>query len=75
MSMHNEVITLFDQHFSEDYPNVALTNSDVNRIVTAVVQTFNVERSAEEMVKEQISNYIVRYKQRATKRDCGCNKK
>lgn len=75
MSMHQAVNKVFTHELFSEYPNVVLTGNDVNRIVTNVVKSFDLEKSTQELLKEQIVIYIDRYKMRAGKRDCGCSKK
>lgn len=75
MSLHKAIIDVFNNELSEEYSNIHLTNSDVNRIVTNVVQNFSLVNSPKEQVQVQIESYIKRYKQRVGSRGCGCNKK
>lgn len=74
MSMHSTVAEVFNGEFALSHPNITLSNSDVNRIVTATVQTFNLEEDAKVQISVNIENYITKYKTRKTG-GCGCNKK
>ena len=75
MSMHTAVHQLFQTELAEQYPNVILSNADINRIVTASVQDFNLDAPMHEQLVEHTQKYINTYKSRQKAGGCGCNKK
>lgn len=71
MSMHDAVLEVFRE---QEHRDMALTSTDVNRIVTNVVRNFSLQKTANEQIEYELNTYISRYK-RTSKRDCGCRKK
>ena len=71
MSLHDEILQVFEKEVKPSSPNIQLSPADVNRIVTTTVRNFTLKQDMNLFLKKNIEEYCKKYKTKK-RGGCGC---